>query len=98
MRSMSYCCMRQVPSASRGRGVNSGTFLAIRKLEDTSVTRSFKTGKAFMGVTVMGSPAGYLVMRVMHKRRGVPLISALHEPQRPALQFQRTARSGVLLA
>jgi hypothetical protein len=29
----------------------------------------------------------------MHISRGLPFTSALHEPQRPALQFQRTARS-----
>ena len=29
----------------------------------------------------------------MHISRGRPLISALHEPHLPALQFQRTARS-----
>ena len=33
-------------------------------------------------------------MRVMHMRRGRPLISAEHEPHLPALQFQRQARSG----
>ena len=32
-------------------------------------------------------------MRVMHESRGLPLISMLHEPHLPALQFQRTARS-----
>ena len=30
----------------------------------------------------------------MHISRGLPLISAEHEPHLPALQFQRTARSG----
>ena len=29
----------------------------------------------------------------MHISRGLPLISAEHEPHLPALQFQRTARS-----
>src|SRR5262245_36766631 len=29
----------------------------------------------------------------MQARRGLPLISMLHEPHLPALQFQRTARS-----
>ena len=29
-------------------------------------------------------------MRVMHISRGLPLISAEHEPHFPALQFQRT--------
>ena len=38
--------------------------------------------------------AGSVDMRVMHRRRGLPLISALHEPHLPALQFHRTARSG----
>jgi hypothetical protein len=37
-------------------------------------------------------------MRVMHIRRGLPLISALHDPQRPALQFQRTASVGSCFA
>src|ERR1700750_3388374 len=32
-------------------------------------------------------------MRVMHARRGLPLISIEHEPHLPALQFQRSARS-----
>src|SRR5262245_8261278 len=32
-------------------------------------------------------------MRVMHERRGRPLISMLQEPHFPALQFQRRARS-----
>ena len=34
-----------------------------------------------------------VLSRVMHIRRGLPLISAEHEPHLPALQFQRTARS-----
>src|SRR5438034_2514927 len=37
-------------------------------------------------------------MRVMHISRGFPLISAEHEPHFPALQFQRTARSGACSA
>src|SRR5688572_30767809 len=32
-------------------------------------------------------------MRVMHDSRGRPLISMLHEPHLPALQFHRIARS-----
>jgi hypothetical protein len=32
--------------------------------------------------------------RVMHINLGMPLISAEHEPHLPALQFQRTAKSG----
>ena len=51
-------------------------------------------GKDFIGVTVMGSPSGSDVMRVMHMSFGLPLISALHDPQRPALQFQRTPSDG----
>src|SRR5438874_368131 len=31
-------------------------------------------------------------MRALHKRRGLPLISALHDPHLPALQFQRHDR------
>ena len=34
----------------------------------------------------------------MHISRGRPLISALHEPHLPALQFQRTARSPAWVA
>ncbi len=55
-------------------------------------------GKLRIGVTVMGSPSGKFVMRVMHIRLGCPLISALHDPQRPALQFHRTASDGSCLA
>ena len=44
MRSMSSCCIRHVPSASRGRGLNGGIFFAISKLSETSVTRSLMTG------------------------------------------------------
>ena len=51
-------------------------------------------GKVFIGATVTASPSGKVSMRVMHKRRGRPLISAEHEPHLPALQFQRQARSG----
>ena len=51
-------------------------------------------GKVFIGATVTGSPSGSVSMRVMHMRRGRPLISAEHEPHLPALQFQRQARSG----
>ncbi len=52
------------------------------------------TGKVRMGATTTGSPAGSSSIRVMHIRRGLPLISAEHEPHLPALQFQRQARSG----
>ena len=37
-------------------------------------------------------------MRVMHMSRGLPLISAEHEPHFPALQFHRQARSGAAVA
>src|SRR4051794_20678642 len=37
-------------------------------------------------------------MRVMHIRRGLPLISAEQEPHLPALQFQRHAMSGASVA
>ena len=43
-------------------------------------------------VTVSSSPK--VDMRVMHSRRGRPLISAEQEPHLPALQFHRMARSG----
>jgi hypothetical protein len=50
-----------------------------------------------MGDTVI-SPGGRVLMRVMHMRRGFPLISAEHDPHFPALQFHRTARSGACVA
>src|ERR687897_485797 len=55
------------------------------------------TGKARMGPTCI-SPPSYSSMRVLHKSLGLPFISALHEPQWAALQFQRTARSGACWA
>src|SRR5258705_131907 len=51
-----------------------------------------------MGDTVMVSSGLKVFMRVMHIRRGLPLISALHEPHLPALQFQRQARSPACVA
>jgi hypothetical protein len=51
-------------------------------------------GNVFIGATVTASPSGSVSMRVMHMRRGRPLISAEHDPHLPALQFQRQARSG----
>ena len=51
-----------------------------------------------IGDTVMVSPASNVFMRVMHMSRGLPLISALHEPHLPALQFQRHARSPACVA
>ena len=58
MRSMSRCCIRHVPSASRGRGFKGGIFFATSKFQLTSVTRSLMIGKDFIGVTVIGSPSG----------------------------------------
>src|SRR5207247_6770128 len=49
--------------------------------------------KAFIGSTVTGLSSGRSLSRVMHIRRGRPLISAEQEPHLPALQFQRQARS-----
>src|SRR4051812_19624999 len=51
------------------------------------------SGNAFMGRRVIGLSVGMVSMRVMHMRRGLPLISAEQEPHLPALQFQRHARS-----
>ena len=49
-------------------------------------------------VTVTVSSSPNVLIRVMHISRGRPLISALHDPHLPALQFHRTARSGVWVA
>ena len=46
----------------------------------------------------MVSPGVNVSIRVMHMRRGLPLISALHEPHLPALQFHRHARSPAWVA
>ena len=62
------------------------------------MTRSRITGNARIGVTVMVSVSAKSESRVMHSSRGRPLISALHEPHLPALQFQRTARSPAWVA
>ena len=93
-RSMSDCCIRQVPSGASGlRGLNGWIFCLTRKFHDTSVTRSFSSGKARIGSMVTGCVRSSVFSRVMHISRGLPLISAEHEPHLPALQFQRTARS-----
>ena len=93
-RSTSSCAMRQVPSgASGGRGLNCLIFFFTRKFHDTSVTRSLIGGNVCIGSTVTGSSRCRSSSRVMHISRGLPLISAEHEPHLPALQFQRTARS-----
>src|SRR5690606_30661121 len=56
------------------------------------------TGKVRIGVTVMVSSSAKVDIRVMQPRRGLPLISMEQEPHLPALQFQRTARSGACVA
>src|SRR5476649_1181217 len=90
-RSMSSCCMRQVPSGASGaRGLNFLISFLTRKFHDTSVTRSRIDGNACMGSTVTGCDVSMVDMRVMHMSFGMPLISAEHEPHLPALQFQRT--------
>src|SRR6267143_3842376 len=89
-RSMSSCCIRQVPSgASGGRGLNGLIFFFTRKFHETSVTKSLMTGKAFIGSTVTGLSNGSSLRRVMHMSFGMPLTSAEHEPHFPALQFHR---------
>ena len=52
------------------------------------------TGKARIGEIVIRSVVSSVLIRVMHMSRGLPFTSAEHEPHLPALQFQRTARSG----
>ncbi len=93
-RSTSRCGMRQVPSAaSGGRGLNGLMLFLTWKFHDTSVTRSLISGNARIGSTVTGFVRSSVLSRVMHISRGLPLISAEHDPHLPALQFQRTARS-----
>ena len=55
-------------------------------------------GNAFIGLTVIGLSRGRESMRVLQVRRGRPLTSAEQDPHLPALQFQRTARSGAWCA
>ena len=62
------------------------------------MTRSRITGKARIGVTVIVSAGSKSDSRVMHSSRGLPLISALHDPHFPALQFHRMARSPACVA
>src|SRR3982750_2669593 len=93
-RSMSSCCMRQVPSgASGGRGLNFLIFFFTSKFHDTSVIRSFRIGNALIGSIVIGLSMGSSLIRVMHISLGIPFTSAEQEPHLPALQFQRQARS-----
>ena len=49
-------------------------------------------------ITVTVSLSSNVDIRVMQPSRGVPLISIEQEPHLPALQFQRTARSGAWVA
>src|SRR6266478_3688464 len=94
-RSISSCCMRQVPSgASGGLGLNGLICFFTRKFHETSVTKSFNIGKAFIGSTVTGLSNGNSLSRVIHMSFGIPLTSAEHDPHFPALQFHRQARSG----
>jgi hypothetical protein len=51
------------------------------------------TGNVLSGWQVIVSVSVKMFIRVMHARRGLPLISIEHEPHLPALQFQRSARS-----
>src|SRR5207344_1873790 len=56
------------------------------------------SGNARIGSTVIVSSGPKSDIRVLHDRAGRPLISQPHEPHLAALQFQRTARSGVTCA
>ena len=96
---MSFCAIRQVPSAASGlRGLNFWIVFLTEKFHETSVTRSLMSGNVFIGSTVTGSLRSSVFSRVMHISRGLPLISAEHDPHLPALQFHRTARSGACSA
>ena len=98
-RSMSSCCMRHVPSgASAGRGVNGVivffTAEVPRHVGDEIPDQRERAHRLDGDRLVSGS----VFSRVMHISRGLPLISAEQEPHLPALQFQRTARSGACVA
>src|SRR5690349_4519473 len=97
-RSTSACAIRHVPSASFALGLNFLMPFLTRKFHETSVTRSLIGGNVRIGSTVTGSNRLSWLMRVMHIRRGLPLISAEQDPHLPALQFHRTARSGACSA
>src|SRR5205809_4865034 len=89
-RSMSACCIRQVPSgASGGRGLNGLILLFTKKFQETSVIKSLMTGNAFIGSIVIGFSTGSSLKRAMHISFGIPFTSAEHDPHLPALQFQR---------
>src|SRR5260370_42664158 len=90
-RSMSSCCIRQVPSgASGGRGLNGFIFFFTPKFHETAVTKSLTTGKAFIGSTVTRFSHGRLLKRVLHLSFGTPLTSAEDDPHVCTLQFHRT--------
>src|SRR3982751_3107828 len=93
-RSISSCCIRHVPSAaSGGRTLNGLILFLTRKFQDTSLIKSFTTGNAFIGSTVIGRSSAKSLLRVIHISLGIPFTSAEHEPHLPALQFHRQARS-----
>jgi hypothetical protein len=73
-------------------------FLFTRKFQETSVIKSFITGKVLIGSTVTGLSNGSSLKRVIHISFGIPLISAEHDPHFPALQFHRQARSVACVA
>ena len=72
------------------------TFPVIRDLV-TDVSFNYEKARQIPafdgGDTVTVSFSSNVDIRVMQPSRGLPLISMLHEPHLPALQFQRTARS-----
>src|SRR5260370_24721511 len=87
-RSMSACCIRQVPSgASGGRGLNGLILFFTEKFHETSVIRSLRTGNAFIGSVVIGLSMGKSLQRAIHINFRIPFTSAEHEPQLPTLTF-----------
>src|SRR5437016_13156209 len=91
-RSMSSCCIRQVPSGVfGGRGLNGLILFFTRKFHETSVTKSLITGTAFIGSIVTGFSNGTSLSRVILMSLGMPFTSAEHDPHLPALQFHRQA-------
>src|SRR3954471_23955897 len=98
-RSMSFCCMRHVPSgASGGRGLKGLIFFFTWKFHETSVTKSLMTGKAFIGSICTRFFHCKLLILPMQNSFGIPFTSAEHEPHFPALQFHRQARSRACVA
>ena len=79
--------------ASGGRGLNFWIVFLTRKFHETSRDQILDERERCIGSTVTGSFRSSVLSRVMHISRGLPLISAEHDPHLPALQFQRTARS-----